>query len=573
MCGIAGGWSERPDPERLARALDAMVHRGPDSEGSFVGSRGFLGARRLAILDPERGAQPVFNEDRSVAAVLNGEIYNFEALRRELRGHALSTGCDTEILPHLWEEHGPGMLSRLRGMFALAILDTRRGELVLARDRLGKKPLYYRRDGPSLRFASELRGLRPLLEEAPAVSTAAVLDYLSFGFVPGAIWEGVDVLPPASWLRFDGASLKIERYWTPPPFEGETSPEDARRAISEAVAIRLRSDVPLGLFLSGGIDSTILAAELAKAAPGTPAFTLSFPEGVDETPTAARTAAAFGLKHVVVPGPGAREGLEEVVRAFDQPFADPSAGPTLALAREARRHVKVALTGDGGDELFAGYRRHVAARLLDASPGWLSGALKSVTPRARGRTPLGFASRFAEGVGVPFPTRYARWTSGLRDPERTPAELEGVDGRSELERFLNADLTFFLPGDLLVKMDRATMWHGLEARSPFLDVDVLAAARRVPPAKLLTRFRTKAWLRRLYADVLPAEVRRGSKKGFEPPLEAWMAGPLRPLADDVLGSPGSKVWTYVDRSLAAGASPKLRYTLLALELWLRRTPA
>jgi len=212
MCGIAGGWSERPDPARLERALEAMRHRGPDSGGSFVSKRGFLGARRLAILDVERGGQPVFNEDRSVAAVLNGEIYNFDILRRELQGHALTSDCDTDVLPHLWEEFGVDMFARLRGMFAIAILDTRRGELVLARDRLGKKPLFFTSDRDGLAFASDLRGLRPLLASEPALSRDAVFDFLSLGYVPGSILEGIDALPPGEWARFDGRALARGRF-------------------------------------------------------------------------------------------------------------------------------------------------------------------------------------------------------------------------------------------------------------------------------------------------------------------------------------------------------------------------
>ncbi len=604
MCGIAGlvGGKENPGSEPVERMLATLVHRGPDSGGCRTGDGWAIGARRLAIVDLVTGDQPVSDESGEVWAVLNGEIYNYRELREELLalGHRLRSTGDTEVLVHLWQHWGPAMLRRLRGMFAFALLDDRQKVLFLARDRLGKKPLYWTRQAGRLLFASELKALRAVLPQKPALDPRALASFLAFGFVPEGqcILHGVEKLPPAQWLSLDVLTGEVRqgRYWQlePAPDEGMAFGEAARELtelLGEAVRLRLRSDVPLAIFLSGGLDSGLVGALAAREAGRPRAITASFDAGNDELLLARATASHIGLELTELEI-DARAGLDLLPRlaeVVDEPLADSSAIPTLLLAREARSFATVVLNGDGGDEALAGYRRFLAARLL-ALPG----------ARWWGR-PLG-------KLGL-IRGRALRVVEGLRSPERsylawgpvkfTPAEIAGllVDAAEPafaleplLERFATLDdvnrlrmleLHFFLPGDLLVKMDRATMAASLEARSPFLDHVLLERVAAFPPGVLLRGWRTKAVAREAAFDLLPTVVRWARKRGFEVPLQEWLAGPWAGEVRAVLEDPSAALrallpserlqgWLHWQRMRDPARAARAVYTLLTLEHWLRR---
>ncbi|HQT93427.1 MAG TPA: asparagine synthase (glutamine-hydrolyzing) [Thermoanaerobaculaceae bacterium] len=618
MCGIAGVCL--PDGREvvgsgLAEALLALRHRGPDGEGTFTAPGIALGMRRLAIIDLVTGAQPVFNEDRSVVAVLNGEIYNYVELRESLRqrGHAFATASDTEVLVHLYEDEGEALCSRLRGMFAFAIWDGRARTLLLARDRFGKKPLYVAPLPGGLAFASELKGLRPLLRgagAAPRVREQGIYDYLSLGAVPqpDTVYEGVSAVGPGRWLRFDGERIREQAYWRP-ELEPKTAisyadaQEELRRTVGEAVRLRLRSDVPVGVFLSGGVDSSVVAYEAARhLGGGLRTFTVSVADAeMDEAPVARRTAAALGVENVVLPLHVApRDEVLAVARHFDQPFADPSAIPSLAVARLAREHVKVVLNGDGGDEVCGGYRRYLAARTLGriaAVPG-ARPVLRAVFSRlaaGRRRSAAGLLRRFGRGLALGPGARYLVWTKDLlldEDKrrvwrgrpqrateawvaERLDCNLAAVDAQ------IAGDIGIELLSSLLVKMDMTTMAASLEGRSPFLDHEVAQFALRLPVAFRVRGARLKAVLRDAYRDRLPREVIEGRKRGFEVPLAAWLDGDLRDLVGDALLAPDARIAAYVEpafvRAVVEGAAMRERnraglvYALLMLELWLRES--
>ncbi|HYL35401.1 MAG TPA: asparagine synthase (glutamine-hydrolyzing) [Bryobacteraceae bacterium] len=611
MCGIAGGWSRNPEVHRaLGAALDKMIHRGPDDSGEYHQGPLFVGMRRLAIIDLPGGRQPIANEDGSVVVVYNGEIYNYQSLTSALRsrGHQFSTRSDTEVLVHLFEEQGVDLCKALRGMFAFAIVDTRSRRLFLARDRFGKKPLYYSRtNSGDLVFASELKALRCLLDAASAgleINDQAIYDYLSLGYIPQpeTVFRNVFALPPANWLLFDGEKLTVQPYWNL-----EMCPDDSlsfqeacerlRQLLSEAVRLRLRSDVPLGLFLSGGMDSSAIAWEASRCiGDKLRTFTVSMGASHDESPVAERTARELGVQNTrlelaVAP----LTELEYLIRHYDQPYADSSAIPTLALSRMARQYVTVILNGDGGDELLGGYRRSFAARALDRLlwiPRTPWKALRKL-PHDR-RSAYGLAFRFARGLSLPQASRYLVWTSDLmlesdksaawlKSPVRPTEEwLDSIlpSGRVALETQLLADIGINLPSDLLVKMDMATMAASLEARSPFLDHVLAEFLATVPHRYRFKRLKTKFLLRMAYKDRLAPEVINSPKRGFEIPLQAWLDGPLRSVVLDTVGCSRARVRDYVapefvDAVLQQGALTErnkafLCYTFLVLEMWLEQ---
>ena len=625
MCGILGSWTNRPIAGGVAdRALAAIRHRGPDDEGRLVDGNVFLGMRRLAVIDLEGGQQPLWNETGDCAVVMNGEVYNYRELARELRsgGHCLSSDSDTEVAVHLYEDHGEEMAKPLRGMFALAIWDRRRRRLLLARDRFGKKPLYYSRtpDG-GLVFASELKALRPLLESAGGrfeVRPQGISDYLSLGSVPQpeTIFEGVGVVPEGHVMMFDGQELKFRRYWslddyrasrrsTPRRIGYGEALEETRRLVRESVKIRLRSDVPLGMFLSGGVDSSIIAHEASVVGDGNlQTFTIGVDDPrYDESEVARRTAESLGMRHTVLPLQVTPcKTLLELVGHYDQPFSDPSAIPSLAVSKLARQHVTVVLNGDGGDEIFAGYRRHLAAHLagcLESLPrSWvrgMAGGLAAVLGRMAGRrrSRLGFAARWFRGLGLEPSSRYLAWTADkLREsdkqaawcgpPVRSTEEwLDGVrpTGLGALDTQAATDVRVNMLSGLLVKMDMATMAHSLEARSPLLDHKLAEFVVSLPASQRLKGRRLKSLLRDGWRDRLSAEVIGGKKRGFEIPLESWLGGALREPLMDTLGSGSARVRNYLDGALVDGLldggtlsdrnRPTLLYSLLVLELWLR----
>ncbi|HEX8203986.1 MAG TPA: asparagine synthase (glutamine-hydrolyzing), partial [Isosphaeraceae bacterium] len=583
MCGICGAsWTDAgralSEPD-LAAMVARLEHRGPDDAGSYRDAHAALGFRRLAIVDLPGGHQPLANEDGTIWTVFNGEIYNFPALRHRLeaRGHALRSAGDTEVLVHLYEDEGPDLFRLLRGMFALAIWDAPRRTLVLGRDRLGQKPLVYRVDRTRITFASELKSLLALSEsDVPRRVDPLALDrYLTYGYVPHprTILHGVYKLPPAHVAVWHEGTLTLRRYWEPdwdaevdrPPAEDA---ERLRATLADAVREQMVADVPLGAFLSGGVDSTIVVGLMQRAS-GRPVrtFSIGFADpAFDESRYAQLAAEHFGAEHqAFVVEPRAWETLPELARQFDEPFADSSALPTWHVARQTRRHVTVALTGDAGDELFAGYDRYRALalaglfdRLPDSSRGWLGGPLARALPAsARAKTPLRTVRRWLEGIGDPFEARYLRWVAvfdepgrvslysdaflgeladaGLREPdEADPAavlarSLGVASRRDPVSRAMVADLLTYLPGDLLVKVDLASMAHGLECRSPFLDHRVVELALALPLRRKLRlrRGRSKAVLKQAFADLLPPAIATRPKMGFGVPIDRWFRGALK----------------------------------------------
>ena len=615
MCGIAGGWfRDGLDRAQLSLALSKLVHRGPDAEGLLVEGPIALGMRRLAILDIAGGDQPVQDRDGRCSLVFNGEIYNYREIAQTLRtcGDSVDGTGDTAVLPALYARYGTDMVHHLRGMFALAVWDRRDQTLHLFRDRFGKKPLFVADLGPKgVAFASELKALLPLLRATgaePALRDGALYDYLSLGVVPqpDTIYEGVRCIAPGGHLSFTPGSLRERRYYqlrpAPAPRSYQAALSATRERLREAVRIRLRSDVPLGVFLSGGIDSSIVAYEASRLV-GTrlQTFTVSTSGDLDESPVARRTARALGVENTILPlDVQARSELERLVRHYDQPYADSSAIPTAAVSRLAREHVKVVLNGDGGDEMFAGYRRHLGAALAPwdvpgITPAALGTALDRASRRVGGRrSALGFVSRLIRGSVRTPGARYLVWTTDMlleEDKRRvwhgeptTPTECwidEVARGcRPGLRRQLMTDHGINLLSDLLVKMDMATMAASLEARSPFMDHEVAELAVALSTGYLLRGGRTKAVLRDAYANRLPDEVIRGKKRGFEIPLAVWMRSDWAELIEDLVLHPAARVGTYLDREFVRAVfrdpgflkernMPYVQYALLVLELWLR----
>jgi asparagine synthase (glutamine-hydrolysing) len=502
------------------------------------------------------------------------------------------------VLPHLYEEHGDAFVEHLRGMFAIALWDGRKQRLVLARDRFGKKPLYFRQPSAnSLAFASELKALKALLPNAKwSVREQGVYDFLSLGCVPQpeTIFQDVQQVPPASVLIFDGGKITTRKFQSG---HNGNAHGTVRKHIRESVRLRLRSDVPVGVFLSGGVDSTIVAIEAAKeVGESLRTFTVKMDDpALDESEVAADTARALGVRHEVLPLEiSPREDLLSVVRHYDQPFADSSALPSWAVARAAAQHVKVVLNGDGGDELFAGYRRHLAAFQLGrvgCVPRFLWKAVAALPAGGR-RSRMGFLRRFARGAGSAAGRRYLEWSNDLlleTDKQRhwrggamrsteewVAAQMD--PGLSPLRQQMHLDCRINLLSDLLVKMDMATMAHSLEARSPLLDQELAEFAAGIPDAELLRGGQTKSFLRNAYADELPAAVLAAPKRGFEAPVARWLAEDWRELLHDSL-APGARAEQFVSRRFlqdlladrVAGDRnlPMLKYTLLVLELWLR----
>jgi asparagine synthase (glutamine-hydrolysing) len=572
-----------------------------------------MGMTRLAVIDLDTGDQPMFNEDKTIAVVFNGEIYNYQELRRDLiaKGHRFTSKGDTEVLVHLYEELGAAMVLPLRGMFTFAVHDVRQRKVLLARDRFGKKPLYLARVKDGFVFGSEIKAVRPFLDRlgmTVGVSQQAVADYLSLGVVPQpqTIYREVESLPAAHVAILSHRGVEISRYWSP-RFEPKhnvdsaTAVEEVRRLIRESVRLRLRSDVPLGLFLSGGVDSSVVAYEAAIAlGSSVQSYTIAMEEGFDESPVAKRTAKALGIHNTVLPvSLDPVKGLDAVLDAYDQPFADSSAIPSLQLAAAAREHVTVVLNGDGGDELFGGYRRYVAARPYDRMPATLGRVLAAVGHLVGGRvarrSTLGFAARLTAGLTLEESERYLAWTSDMlrREDKRlhwrggvvTPTEALvsslTVPATSALDRMMALDHGLNLSSDLLVKMDIACMASSLEARSPLLDHVLAEYAFRLPDSLKVHGTKTKYVLRKAYADVLPREVLISRKRGFEIPLAGWLASDLRPLIRETVGARDAEVKNYLDAALVDGVLfgntlvdrnvPYLQYALLVLELWLRRS--
>ena len=588
MCGICGAaWTEASraiSDSDLATMTDRLVHRGPDDSGTYRDDHAALGFRRLSIVDLAGGHQPLSNESGTVWTVFNGEIYNFPALRcrLEAKGHILRSSGDTEVLVHLYEDEGPGFVRLLRGMFALAIWDAPKRTLVLARDRLGQKPLVYRADGARISFASELKSLMVLAPpDAPRrVAPVAIDRYLTYGYVPHpmTIFEGVYKLPPAHVAVWRDGRLTLERYWEP-DWDHEVihdSREDAERLrelLTEAVREQMVADVPLGAFLSGGVDSTIIVGLMQKfSSQPVKTFSIGFDDpAFDETHFAQMAASHLGTEHHEFQvRPDAWTTIPKLVRQFDEPFADSSALPTWFVSEETRKHVTVALTGDAGDELFGGYDRYRAVALtaaLDRLPAGARAVLGGPVARAipassRAKTRLRKVRRLLEGLAETLEFRYARWMMMFDESSRLslysdefgdqlalansddPASLVhaalGVAAaRDPATRAMVADLLMYLPNDLLAKVDHASMANSLECRGPFLDHRVVELALAMPVARKLRLRggRSKVVLKEAFAELLPPAIQTRPKMGFGVPLDRWFRGELKDELRAVLLDP------------------------------------
>jgi asparagine synthase (glutamine-hydrolysing) len=610
MCGIAGyvGWQHRSEEgeDVLRKMCAAILHRGPDDEGHHVAPGVGLGMRRLSIIDVAGGRQPIANEDETVQVVFNGEIYNHRALRPglESRGHTLATHCDTEVIVHLYEDFGSEFVHHLSGMFGIALWDASRRRLVLARDRVGIKPLYYWQTPDGLAFASELRSFLALDRFPRRLDRQAIARYLSLGYIPDplCVFEGVRKLPPGHVLVWDEESgAQIQRYWTPVRAEhtdlDETSAvAELQRLLADCVGSHLESEVPLGAFLSGGIDSSTVVAHMAMQMDRpVQTFSIGFDDArYNEAPDAARVAKALGTDHTeFILRPDADRLVEEIVRLFDEPFADSSALPTFLVSQLARQQVTVALSGDGGDELFGGYTRYdEAQRHSQVRPAALRQLLGTAARRLPhvtfGRNRLLDLSRsrrgrYAATVATPLPVR----EGGLARHELAAeaGAFEGIlDGlfeeaseRDFATQMMMVDIMSYLPGDILTKVDRTTMATSLEARVPLLDHAMVEFAMTVP-SHLKMRDGTGKWLlRRAIENIVPAFVLEKPKKGFSIPLGGWFRNELRHRVDALL-RPDARIYEFVEpeavRRLAAEHRigrrdhSSLIWRLMALNMWL-----
>jgi asparagine synthase (glutamine-hydrolysing) len=575
MCGIFGAFATdagRPASREVLLAMgQSLSHRGPDADGFHLDGELGMGMRRLSIIDLATGDQPIANEDQTVWLVFNGEIYNYQTLRTELvrRGHHFATASDTEVLVHLYEDHGEAFVERLRGMFAYALWDTRRRVLLLGRDRLGIKPLYYAETRAGLVFGSELKAILQSPWVGRRLSSSGIEAYLRWGYVPDpwSILADVRKLPPGHTLAVQhGRPGRLQRYWDPTDAfrnpgtirSEEDAAERLEELLADAVRSHLVSDVPLGAFLSGGLDSTTVVSLMAREAGArVRTFSIGFREpAFDESAYARRVAEWFETDHhELIVEPDDLGALDEILGAFDEPFADPSAIPTYFVSRLARRHVKVALSGDGGDELFAGYDRYVAdhqRRVLglvgDARLGaplrYLSEAMAEGTPGKNYLYNLSLPrlERYLDAVSI-FPARAVerlladrRGRNGAADPAPGfEAVLPSVQGLDPLSRLQALDLQTYLPGDILTKVDRMSMAVSLEARVPLLDHPLVEFAASLPPRLRFRPGETKYLLRRILQGKVPAEVLTRPKRGFAVPLEAWFSARLPGFFADVLG--------------------------------------
>ena len=624
MCGLCGFLDRTGAPaeaERIKAMSDRIGHRGPDGEGFHRDGPLALGHRRLSIIDlSERASEPMTNADGSLWLVFNGEIYNFRELRKDLETrHRFKSDGDGEVILHLYAERGEEAVAALDGMFAFALWDARERKLLLARDRTGKKPLYYH-DGPGLfAFASEVKGLLAHPAVPKDKDEAALPLFLTYGYVPtpGTFYRHIRSLPPGHLMLVTETATEGPRpYWdvrfTSAGLNGtglaigdHEAEERFRTLLRSAVKRRLVADVPLGAFLSGGLDSSSVVAFMAEEAEGrVKTFCIGFKGGgaYDERAHARVVAQHFGTDHTeFVVEPKALELIDRLVWHHDGPFGDSSAVPTYLLAELTRGHVTVALNGDGGDEVFAGYLRFYGGDLSERIPRFVFRALHAglgLLPEPKDRKhPLRFAKRFAEAGGQPLLERYLRWNAYFTDdldallrPElRAHATREkilasfaaslGRDG-SVLARLLELNFKTYLLDDLNVKMDRMSMAHGLETRSPFLDTALVEFGASLPDRLRMRLGKGKLLLRRAMKGILPESILERGKMGFGAPLGAWFRSDLGPFVNDRLLDPGSPIYDYLQKAPVArlvadhmaetaDLSPRI-WSLLTLESWLRQ---
>jgi len=628
MCGICGH-SGQGEPELLERMLGRLVHRGPDEIGRYREPGVAFGIHRLRVIDPEGGKQPVMNETSTVCAVMNGEIYNYRELREELinKGHRFVSQCDTEVLVHLYEEDGEGMVHRLRGMFAFALWDQVQQSLLLARDRLGIKPLYYTvqsgfGEESKVLFASELPALLAAIP-TPSLRPGAIADYLSLLYVPGpeTVYEGIYELRPGELLLVQDGSVKFERYWRPQESAitriwqtKEEMVEHLHAQLRDTVRSHIVSDVPLGLFLSGGVDSGALLAFMRREITG-PIKTFSIgyeaqeDQAFDELNSARQVASYFQTDHVQARlQPDAMSLLPKVVEAMAEPFADSSAIPTYLLSEVARRTVTVALSGIGGDEFFGGYPRYLGMRtasLYGQVPSALRSAVASMAAGAMregvgGRDYAGRAKRFLRDSHRSIEQQYLMWTSFLSEETASSALTPDLLAASAVvdrhamrehllktwpsddpvDRVMGLDMQTYLPDDLLRMGDRISMKHSLELRVPFCDHFLVGLAKSIPSTQHLNGWKLKSLLKGSLDGLLPPAVLEGPKMGFHIPLARWLRQDLKPMVADLLSESvirrrGYVKPAYVQNLLREHDSGRRNhadqiYALAVLELWQRQ---
>jgi asparagine synthase (glutamine-hydrolysing) len=587
MCGIAGIVGARNDAgidsDLIHEMCVTILHRGPDDEGLFVKQGAGLGMRRLSIIDLAGGHQPVFNEDGTVWVVFNGEIYNFRELRRELesKGHHFSTHSDTEAIVHLYEDLGANCVDRLRGMFAFAVFDERKRSLLLARDRLGKKPLHYALSRDRLLFGSEIKAILAVAPELADINSQALLEYFHFGYIPdpSTAFSAIQKLPPGHLLEFEKGEIRIRRYWDLPEY-GTYSPsseeeclDELEEKLSEAVRLRLVADVPLGALLSGGTDSSIVVALMAGAS-SRPVKTFSigfqYPD-FNEAPYARMVAEKFGTEHhELVLEPDVVQTIETLTQSMEEPFGDSSMLPTYYVSCLARQHVTVALAGDGGDELFGGYDRysiHGRRERLSKLPAWVGRSYREriyprLPPYIRGR-------KFAYNISLPARERYVDMISFLPSFERDipllsrdfratlqdtddPAEImfqhfDRAPAKDLLSQILYLDTKTYLVGDILTKVDRMSMATSLEVRAPLLDHVFVEWVTALAPEWKLRGRQQKYILRKLAERVgVPKEALYRPKRGFAVPLVHWMRNEMKDLIRTVLQEPRTIQRGYFD---------------------------
>jgi len=625
MCGICGVsyCDNRPGDRRVLQAMNSAVrHRGPDSDGFYVAQGIGLAMRRLAIIDVQGGDQPIANEDGSLQIVFNGECYNYPDMRLELerRGHRFSTHTDTECIVHYYEDEGDACVLRLRGMFAFALWDSHKHRLLIARDRLGKKPVYYTIQNGELYFCSELGGLLEALTHRPEIDLEALDLYLSLQYIPEprTAYKGIFKLPAAHTLVWENGQTVISRYWDysyQPKWTGSENDlaEELRTRLREAVKMRLISEVPLGAHLSGGIDSSVIVALMAELSDApVKTFSVGFQEEeFSELPYARAVAQRYSTDHheFTLTYGDIPSTLEKIIAHFGEPFADASAIPLYHLSLLTRQYVTVALNGDGGDEDFAGYQRYGLDRLANLylhaprflTRDWIPSMVRRLpdgSTRPTGRSLVNGLKRLEQLSRLDRRASILRWGSYFAPWQRAAlwqekhwrnfradnaesllvASFDGAEG-SFLDRTLYTDLHNYLPGDLLVKADRMTMAASLEGRSPFLDHEIVQWSARLPDSLKVRGRSGKYLLKKAFADYLPENVKSHGKQGFGIPLAAWFRGPLLAWSRELLlgvESPLSALFnrsalqTLLDEHAQSRADHGKRlYALAILALWLR----
>ncbi len=623
MCGICGfvyPHGDHPIDEMLLRKMCTVIaHRGPDDEGYYTDERAALGMRRLSIIDLVTGDQPVANEDESLWLVFNGEIYNYRILHAELekKGHRFATRSDTEVIVHAYEEYGDRCVEKFNGMFAFALWDTRREKLLIARDHLGIKPLYYWVGGDGLVFGSELKCLvaHPLVPTE--IDLVALDQFLTLEYIPSprTIFKEVRKLPPGHLLIYEGGEVRVQQYWDVPvrdvPQDEDTAAEMLRELIDEAVRIQLMSDVPLGAFLSGGIDSSTVVAAMARSSDAAvKTFSIGFDDATyNELPYARGVARRYATDHTEeILQPEIADLAERLLRHLDEPFGDFSIFPTYLVSQVARQKVKVVLSGDGGDELFGGYDTYVA-QAMDSLYRYLPKRLRQdilpalfarIPPRPEKKGLINKAKRFIEGASLPDSLQHTRWMMFMTQADKadlyTPemrAALNGDSSAAIMESYFAnragfsplsqqqyVDIKTYLVDDILTKVDRMSMAVSLEARVPLLDYRIVELAVNLPARMKLYRGQTKRILKKAMADRLPEAVLTKPKQGFSIPLKNWLRAELKPMMLDLLSSESifrrglfsaETIAAWIDEHLNGEANHSHRlWALMVFELWNRQ---